>query len=113
MNVAAHIARVIASLPEEVQKQLGSVRFRAMEEPDDFLAECGVRRDWKGACFCFDEEPYLHPLETFVYIFTGNIDPLTEESVEIVLLHEIAHALGMDEHEVRAIGLGPEALQCH
>jgi predicted Zn-dependent protease with MMP-like domain len=113
MNVASTILRTIEELPVDVREAMGVVHIEICKRPSKFHLSIGVTPD-QMACFAKATEEYgEEPGTSWIVVFTDNITPLDEARVTLVMLHELAHALGMDEHEVRALGLGPEVIQCH
>lgn len=56
-----------------------------------------------------EEEEIVELASGFVVLNVENI--ATEDECRLVLLHEFGHALGLDEEEVAALGLGVEETQ--
>ncbi len=54
-----------------------------------------------------EEEETVTLPDGYIFLISANLDS-TEEAAK-VLLHEVGHALGMDESDVNALGLGVES----
>lgn len=100
----------IARLPERIREQLRAVRLEVMQTPTAALVEDGVEPTEPGAYIQRGEEgmPLADGMTDdgvtrTIYIFIGNMQPLTRQEVERVLLHEIGHACGLDEAEVATV----------
>jgi hypothetical protein len=102
------VDEVRAALPESLRLELERVRIKVMDAPNALLVAEGV--EWKeaGAFIVRGEDPM--PLgdgladdaqERVIYLFADNMVPCTRERVRDVFLHEVAHACGLDEDEVR------------
>lgn len=113
MTVAEVIADCRASLGPLDQVVVANVPVLPFGRPDglDFGRGCtpghlgyfyGVPRepDPRGATVL----PDVEPVEGEIRIFLQNIRPLTAERVRTVVLHELHHALGYTEEEIRAMG---------
>lgn len=99
--VADDAAKVCAILKEELgddfdEKELtGDLKGVFVGSPTE------IEEDEDDA----DAETVFYP-EGYIILLSPNIE--SKEEGVLVLLHEIGHALGMDEDEVRNLGLGVE-----
>lgn len=114
-------AELWALLPAEVEQQLGDVRIEVVASPSDpevftILHEEGLELEeppepgTRGLFLGFDAEPSddetddADPPVGVILLFAESLP--NDEAVKLTLCHEIGHALGMDEAEVEALGLG-------
>jgi Zn-dependent protease with chaperone function len=117
------VDETVAAMPHPIRAALGEVAFVTAEGPRDRLVlrlvsrlglpELEVHSDARGLFVGLPPElPYeededdvadIQPPAGIVFLFAGNLADRSE--VEIVLCHEVGHALGMDEDEVEALGL--------
>jgi len=95
---------MIAELPEAIRSELMSVRVVVLEAPTALLLSEGVEPAEEGAYIVRGEDPMPmgdgftdDPQDRAIYLFARN---LTRERVRSVLLHEVAHACGLNEEEV-------------
>ena len=119
LKVDQAIARILASLPDDVTSRLGKINFEHRPFPTAVDVERGATPDHHGY---FWGQPIEHVSTTelpdeadpegVIVVFTGKLKPLTPGALARVLLHEIAHVIGYDEQTiVEEMGLGspPEA----
>ena len=113
MTARQVVAAVLAELPDEERETIKNVNLRLAGRPEavDFRRGClaaqkgyywGTRRELgrQGEAAIPDGDP---PSGEIV-IFLENLNPMMAARLRIVLLHEIAHALGWDEEEIEAAG---------
>jgi len=112
----------LGNIVREVLAELGAdalavagvwLRVKARPDADDLARGCepsqlGAFYGWARELGRMGETalPDQRPAEGDVVLFLENIDPLTPENLRTVLRHELAHALGMEEEEIVALGLG-------
>ena len=109
MKIAAVAYEMIHELPEAIREAIADVQLRVMDAPTaEMVEDLGIDRAEPGAFVQRGEDPM--PLtegmteerpERVIYLFAGNLQPATPARVREVLAHEIAHACGLDENEVR------------
>jgi len=117
-SIVATAERVLGELPEQFKKLLTAVPILVEERPSETLVREGFdprslglfegpTREERGG-------PNTAPAPTRIVLYAANlaafVDPNdTEElarEIEVTLLHEIGHYLGLDEEELDALGLG-------
>jgi predicted Zn-dependent protease with MMP-like domain len=107
MRFDDHVARAVASLPQELARALRNVELtveeRHPEDPDLFGLYEGVplpeRGDWAGA-LPDRIRIFRRPLvEEF-----GDDPAVLEEEIRITVLHELAHYFGIDEDRLDELG---------
>jgi predicted Zn-dependent protease with MMP-like domain len=102
------IAAAIDALPEPMRSHLQAIPVGVYAEPPPEHLYLGARADHAGAYFApvpnhlDDEEPISRGA---IALYLDRIRPLTVNEVCRTYLHEAAHALGMDEETVEALGL--------
>ena len=109
---AAEIAREFwAELPDEIGAAVADVRLVVMDAPTPGMVEdYGIEQGEAAAFVQLGEDAMPlsdgmtdeRPRRT-IYLFGENLRPATPARVREVLTHEIAHACGMDEDEVREL----------
>lgn len=125
---AVLVAKFVEGLPREIGKQLGAVELLVCADPETATKELreimegengqeleALPGDCKGV---FIGEPLEREedgdgegdMETVtlpegvIAVVASNVKDVDE--AVLVVMHEIGHALGMDEDEVKALGLG-------
>ena len=94
----------IAELPELVRERLVGVGLCLLPTARPWLLALGVEPDWFGAYIeegIHDDEE--DPPAGAIFLFLDRLS--NPETLRRVLLHEIAHACGLDEDEVAGVGL--------
>jgi len=108
MNVA-HVIEVLrevaAATPEPVAAALSDVEVVVCKSP---WKKIGMTDDARGMYFgtfetSSDDELEIEKPEGVIYLVADNLTD--KDDARAVLLHEMAHALGLDEHEVAGLGL--------
>lgn len=106
MTVRDAAQRVLDGLPEELREELRGVRLCVLPRPSPELVEVhGVSENAPAHYVGDAEDPFFDgddEQERAIYLFTDNIRPCSERHVRALVTHEVGHALGMDEDEVRA-----------
>jgi predicted Zn-dependent protease with MMP-like domain len=105
MTVKDVATRFLARLPEELREELEGVRVMVLAAPTAELLEAGVSETTPAAYLEDEEAPFFDGDDDqarAIYLFTDNIKPLSQKTVENLVLHEVGHALGLEEDEVRA-----------
>ena len=124
-EITAVIQALVDRMPESVMEALGDVEMVVCDSADDAALEMKkelrdefnaneIPADCKGVFLgnaveieesdeSEDEEVVL-TAEGFIVLVAANIKDADEAA--LVLLHEIGHALDMDEQSVRDLGLG-------
>ncbi len=114
MLTARVIKSILATLPAPMLERLRfvTIEHRSQPGPEDvargagpdhrgyFYGHCVERSDAPEA-----ELPDEDPPQGTIVLFTARIRPLSVKGIAVVLLHEIAHALGYD-HDVIVDELG-------
>jgi predicted Zn-dependent protease with MMP-like domain len=97
-------------IAEDVEKAAAMLKEELGDEfnPADMPADCkgvfvGAPTEIEESDESEEEEIVYYP-EGFVVLCANNIE--TESEGLVVLMHEVGHALGMDEEEVTKLGLG-------
>lgn len=123
-QLAEAVKTMMLALPEEVIETLEDVELLMCDTPEEAheALKQELRDDYDFPAMPSDckgvfigepieletaedgEEEIIEYPEGFIVLCAGNIASADETSV--ILLHEIGHALGMDEDEVKALGLG-------
>ena len=112
------VEKTLEKLPKGVRSAIGNVAIFVEDYPDEWVVEeaiadprilglfDGPTRDAEGASFAPSTGP------SRIYIYRWNIERYCRsadevaEQVEITVLHEIGHYLGLDEDALHARGLG-------
>lgn len=111
------VQRAIRRIPEEIRKHLKNIMISVQDRPSpDILEEMGYPPDetlfglYYGTSLLERSlnEPPLYPDTIFIYQepleeFCETLEEL-EEEIEITVVHEIAHYLGMDEDWLIELG---------
>jgi predicted Zn-dependent protease with MMP-like domain len=115
----AVVARAIERLPEEIRGHLDNMMIAVRNRPSrSMLREVGLR---KGDTLLglFQGVPLVHRSVTSpplypdtIYLFQGPLEEFCstaeelEEQIEITLVHEVAHFVGMTEERLTELGYG-------
>lgn len=111
-RIRAHVARgvvprVLELLPAAVLAQLAQVKITVRPRPLPEDLERGATPDHRGYFFGEQHEPTQTtelPDEQLpvgeIVIFTERIRPFTTKEIVRTVLHEIAHVVGFEEHEI-------------
>ncbi len=96
--------------PEEAQKDLDQLLEPIPGDPLIIPSDCkgvfiGEPMEMEESDDSEEEEAELLP-DGVIALVASNLS--TAEEVGLVLMHEMGHALGMDEDEVKQLGLGVE-----
>jgi len=109
------IARVVAGLPAGARDYLRDVAFELGDHPSAIDLGRGATPGHVG--YFWGTRPQdddgegdpgvLPPADDrprgVIKLFRANIAPMTFERLRAAILHEVAHALGHDEEEIRAV----------
>jgi predicted Zn-dependent protease with MMP-like domain len=104
----AIVLSCLDELPSEINDSLENCSFVICSHPEDVIG-ADFPSDTKGVFDGTvdegfdDEDENRHAPTGTLWIFAANLGD--EADATAVVLHEIAHALGMDEDEVDALGL--------
>lgn len=111
------VKKAIARIPEEIRQHLENILITVQQRPDsDMLAEMGYAPDEPLLGLYWGVplnertvgEPPLYPDTIFIYK-----EPLEEmcatreeleEEIEVTVVHEVAHFLGMSEERLAELG---------
>lgn len=108
----------IERLPEHIREALGNVAIVVEDYPEAWIFETDVADSRILGLFDGPERAQERGVDfvatgpTRIYLFRWNIERMcgspeeVEEQVEITVLHEIGHYLGLDEDELEMRGLG-------
>jgi hypothetical protein len=113
------LRRVLMSLTVREATALRRVAYDFRPRPTDADLARGVAPDQRGAFWGIpavgarppaDDDgtalpEQLAPASGEIVVFLDNVDPATPERLEVVLRHELAHALGYSEEEIVSMGL--------
>lgn len=113
MNVAREVRRVLAGLEPVERARVRGVRICVRRRPHRIDRQRGagklVAYFWGVGAERLELRttalPDERPAVGEIVIFKGRIRPLTRDRLRVVLLHELAHALGYEEEEI-VHGLG-------
>src|SRR6267143_6770641 len=100
MTVKEAATQFLEALPEELAEELGGVRVEVMLRPTEDLLEAGLSETTPAAYVAEGDEAFFDgdgEQGRVIYLFTDNIKPLSQKTVEELVLHEVGHALGMEE----------------
>lgn len=116
--IAALVARVyrqvLDELEPEAREAVRAVRVVVKAHPDAQDLQRGCVPHQMAAFYGCPRElgvqgarelPDPAPASGEIILFAANLAPITEERVRIALLHELGHAVGLEEDEIRAAGL--------
>lgn len=111
------VKEAIGSIPEEIRRHLDNILIAVQKRPDpDMLAEMGYPPDEPLLGLYWGVplnertlgEPPLYP--DTIYIFKEPLEEMCvtrkelEEEIEITVVHEVAHFLGMSEERLAELG---------
>lgn len=112
------VQRAIRRIPEEIRDRLENILISVQDRASaDLLEEMGLEPDYPllgvytGASLMERSSFYMPPLyPDTIFIFQKPLEEMCrtveelEEQIEITVVHEIAHYLGMTEEELAAPG---------
>ena len=113
------VKQAIARIPEEIRQHLDNILISVQQRPSpDMLEELGYPPDESllGVYWGVPlnersvAEPPLYP--DTIYIFKEPLEEMCEdheeleEEIEITVVHEVAHFLGMSEERLAELGYG-------
>ena len=112
------VARAIRRIPKEIRAHLENILISVRQEPSpDMLEDMGLPADYpllgvyQGASLMERSTFSMPPLyPDSILIFQGPLEEMCrtveelEEQIEITVVHEIAHYIGMTEEELIALG---------
>ena len=111
------VKEAIGRIPEEIRRHLDNILIAVQKRPDpDMLAEMGYPLDEPLLGLYWGVplnertlgEPPLYP--DTIYIFKEPLEEMCvtreelEEEIEITVVHEVAHFLGMSEERLAELG---------
>lgn len=111
------VKEAIGRIPEEIRRHLDNILIAVQKRPDpDMLAEMGYPPDEPLLGLYWGVplnertlgEPPLYP--DTIYIFKEPLEEMCvtrkelEEEIEITVVHEVAHFLGMSEERLAELG---------
>jgi predicted Zn-dependent protease with MMP-like domain len=111
------VQHAIERIPEEIREHLANVTITVQKRPSrEMLAELGMTPDdpplglYEGASLMERSvlDPPLYP--DTIYIFQEPLEQMCgtreelEREIEITVVHEVAHFLGMDEERLAELG---------
>ncbi len=107
--------RVMAALPPDLREAARECAVTFMPVPDPAMEEDGVDPTLLGlfeGSSRLEPEPASHPESPRITLFLDNLWDEAggdwrrfDEETRITLLHELGHYLGLDEDQVKALGL--------
>jgi len=111
------VQHAIERIPEEIREHLANVTIAVQKRPSrEMLADLGMTPDdpplglYEGASLMERSvlDPPLYP--DTIYIFQEPLEQMCgtreelEREIEITVVHEVAHFLGMDEERLAELG---------
>ena len=111
------VQHAIERIPEEIREHLANVTIAVQKRPSrEMLADLGMTPDdpplglYEGASLMERSvlDPPLYP--DTIYIFQEPLEQMCgtreelEREIEITVVHEVAHFLGMDEERLTELG---------
>ena len=111
------VERAIRRIPEEIRAHLNNMSISVQDRPSkELLAEMGMRHDdlllgvYEGVPLSERTlfEPPLYP--DVIVLFQEDLEEVCEtledieREIEITVVHEVAHFLGMDEERLAELG---------
>jgi predicted Zn-dependent protease with MMP-like domain len=113
----AVVERAIARIPEEIRQLLEEVTIAVKDWPTkEMLESVGVPPDetlfglYEGTALDERSNQDIAPLPDTIYIFQRPLEEACEtreeleEEIEITVVHEVAHFVGMNEEYLRELG---------
>lgn len=113
------VQRALDRIPEEIREHLANVTVTIQKRPSrEMLAELGMTADdpplglYEGASLLERSvlEPPLYP--DTIFIFQEPLEQMCEtrkeleREIEITVVHEVAHFLGIEEERLAELGYG-------
>lgn len=113
------VKRAIRRIPAEIRQELDNILITVLKRPSrEMLEEMDLPPDepllglYQGVPL--DERSVTYPptLPDTIYIFQEPLEEMCrsaeelEEQIEITVVHEIAHAIGMSEERLEELGYG-------
>ena len=111
------VERAIRRIPEEIRAHLNNMSISVQDRPSkELLEEMGMRHDdlllgvYEGTPLSERTlfEPPLYP--DVIFLFQEDLEEVCEtleeieREIEITVVHEVAHFLGMDEERLAELG---------
>jgi len=101
----------MARLPAHVFHAIEAIEVIVSDHPTPGAVRSGVREDAAGL-FVEPDQRTLDPTDDdepapprgWIVVFLDNIRPLDGPGVQAIFMHEAAHALGLDEKHLEAVG---------
>ncbi len=113
------VKRAVSAIPEEIRKHLDNLVISVLPGPSrEMRKEMGLRPDdellglFHGVALTERSitSPPLYP--DTIFLFQGPLEEMCEtveqleEQIEITVVHEVAHYIGMDEERLAELGYG-------
>jgi predicted Zn-dependent protease with MMP-like domain len=113
------VKRALAHIPEEIRKHLDNLVISVLPRPSrEMRKEMGLRPNdevlglFRGIALIERSvtSPPLYP--DTIFLFQGPLEEMAEtveeleEQIEITVVHEVAHYIGMDEERLAELGYG-------
>ncbi len=115
----AIVKRAVARIPQEIRKHLDNLVISVLPRPSrEMRKEMGLRPNdevlglFQGVALTERSitSPPLYP--DTIFLFQGPLEEMCEtveeleEEIEITVVHEVAHYIGMDEERLAELGYG-------
>jgi predicted Zn-dependent protease with MMP-like domain len=115
----AIVKRVVSAIPGEIRRHLDNLVISVLPRPSrEMREEMGLRPDdevlglFQGVALTERSitSPPLYP--DTIFLFQGPLEEMCEtveeleEQIEITVVHEVAHYIGMDEERLAELGYG-------
>jgi len=113
------VKRAVSAIPEEIRKHLDNIVISVLPRPSrEMRKEMGLRPGdevlglFHGVALVERSitAPPLYP--DTIFLFQGPLEEMCEteeeleEQIEITVVHEVAHYIGMDEERLAELGYG-------
>ncbi len=113
------VKRALAHIPDEIRKHLDNLVISVLPRPSrEMRKEMGLRPNdevlglFQGVALIERSvtSPPLYP--DTIFLFQGPLEEMAEtveeleEQIEITVVHEVAHYIGMDEERLAELGYG-------